>query len=222
MKENFKKVLCERLTLLYGGENLGNKEDPTDELFFLLLSTKTSYKSYEGCYEAVKKRFPSWNELLSIDLKDLEETIRPCGLYKYKARLIVRVAQVLKETFGRVTLDPLREWPTEEAERFLLGLPGVGPKVAKGVLMYSLGRPVLPVDTHTHRLAYRLGLIDKPRNMRDERGKLHAELESLVPPDCRKVFHVGAVVMGRSLCLPKNPRCSSCPLNDICPKNGVL
>lgn len=222
MKGNFKQALCERLALLYGAENLGNKEDPTDELFFLLLSTKTSHRSYLGCYEAIKRRFPSWEGLLSVDPEDLEEALRPCGLYKYKARLILRVARVLKEVFGKVSLDPLKEWSTEEAERFLLGLPGVGPKVAKGVLMYSLGRPVLPVDTHTHRLAYRLGLIDKPRNMRDERGKLHAELESLVPQDCRKVFHVGAVVIGRSHCLPKNPRCSSCPLNDICPKNGVI
>jgi len=100
----------------------------------------------------------------------------------------------------------------DDAERLLTTLPGVGKKVAKCVLMYSLDRQVLPVDVHTHRVAVRLGLAAKRRP--DTSQDL---IEAQVPPPLRYGFHVNAIAHGRSVCLPRKPMCEVCVLRQYCP-----
>ena len=220
-KSELARRVCERLARLYGAENLNNKADPTDEYFFLVLSTKTSHRCYEEGYEALKRAVGEWNNLLEVPESRLKEILAPCGLAELKAKWIKRAALIMARRFGEVTLEPLRDWPDEEAEAFLRSLPGVGPKVAKAIMMYSLGKDVLPVDTHTYRLAFRLGLTEEVANLRNEKGKLHIALEAAIPKGCRRAFHVGAIVLGRKYCRPRQPICAECPLNDICPKRGV-
>jgi endonuclease III len=100
---------------------------------------------------------------------------------------------------------------TAECERFLTSLPGVGRKVAKCVLMYSLGRPVLTVDVHVHRIAGRVGLTVKRRP--DTSQDL---IEAAVPPNLRYGFHVNAVAHGRKVCTPRNPKCGRCIISVWC------
>lgn len=97
-----------------------------------------------------------------------------------------------------------------EAEAFLTSLPGVGPKVAKCVLMYSLDRKVLPVDVHVHRVARRLGFATKKRP--DTSQDL---IEAEIPSNLRYGFHVNAVAHGRKVC-KSEPLCDRCPLVSIC------
>lgn len=211
--------ICEILRTLYQDETLNNKDDPTDEYFFLILSSKTSYKLYEQLYEELYSYVRrDWNNIITLKEEEIERVIRRGGLSKLKAHWIKEAANKMKRDFGKVTLEPLRTWGDNMVERYLLGLPGVGVKIAKAIMMYSLGRKVLPVDTHTYKIAVNMGLIENKWNLRNEKGIVHQILESIVPPDCRRVFHVGSVVIGRTFCRSKNPLCESCPLKDLCLK----
>lgn len=118
---------------------------------------------------------------------------------------------MLRQEFGRATLAPLRTMTDGEAEAFLVSLPGVGAKVAKCVLMYSLEREVLPVDVHVHRLATRLGFKTKKRA--DTSQEL---IEQAVPPRLRYGFHVNALAHGRAVCRPRTPRCNACVVSAWC------
>ena len=114
---------------------------------------------------------------------------------------------------GGISLDFLRRWPTDRIKEYLLDLPGVGPKTAACVLLFSLRRPVLPVDTHVHRVTRRLGLIG-PRTTAEQ---AHEVLAGAVPPQKVYAFHVLLIEHGRKVCHARRPACGECALNDICP-----
>lgn len=189
--------ICAVLDTLYHSPRLGNKRNPLNEIVFILLTTKTGAKNFNATYTALKQRFETWNEVIDADVNEVADTIRSGGLAMQKAILLQKILRQIKTTSGsRISLSFLNKLSNAEAEAYLLSLPGIGYKTAKCVLLYSLNREVLPVDTHTYKLAYELGLVDQTY-MRNEKGKLHKELEPLIPPDCRFSFHVNAVVHGR-------------------------
>lgn len=205
------REISELLRKRYNSPRLENKADPLDELFFILLSQMTTGPSYERVFDRLKAEVPRWDLLLYMGLDRLVSLIADAGLSGQKAPRMLAIATRLATRLGRVSLDPLREWSDEEAQAFLTGLPGVGVKTAKCVLMYSLGREVLPVDTHVARVSKRLGLVaDAPV------AKYASHLEEAVPPDCRYDFHVNALAHGRALCRPIRPRCPECPLLRLC------
>jgi endonuclease-3 len=113
--------------------------------------------------------------------------------------------------FGHCDLRRIRLWTEFEIQEYLIGLPGVSTKVAKCVMMYTLGCSVLPVDTHVHRIAFRLGWTEKRRP-----SQCHSELEALVPKDRRYAFHVDCIAHGRSVCRPSNPACNLCCIRRYC------
>ena len=195
-QEKLQRV-CDILHERYHSPRLGNKRNPLNELVFIILTTKTGPKNYTRTYNALRKKYPSWNEVLIADPDEVAQVISPGGLANQKARLLQKVLGAIRETSGkRLSLSFLKSYSDQEAETYLLSLPGVGYKIAKCVLMYALDRQVLPVDTHTYRLALELGLINETY-MRNEKGKLHKELEELIPPHLRYGFHVNSVVHGR-------------------------
>jgi endonuclease-3 len=110
-------------------------------------------------------------------------------------------------------LDFLRRWPTERVWKYLTNLRGVGPKTASCVLLFSLRRPVLPVDTHIHRVSGRLRLIG-PRTTAE---KAHELLAATVPPDKVYAFHVLMIAHGRQTCHARRPNHAACILRDVCP-----
>ena len=193
---------------------LGNKPDPTDELFFIILTTMTQYGASRA-FDDVKVAFPSWDELLSDDADArLRVVIQHCGLVNQKAPQILAIARKLHADFGSVTLDPLRDMPDSEAEAYLTSLPRVGKKVARCVLMYSLGRDVLPVDAHVLRVSKRLGLLPEDLSW----AKAHNQIHEVVPAEYRYAVHVGFVEHGRIVCTHKKPDCAACVLRRECPK----
>lgn len=200
------------LKRLYGSPRLNNKDDPLDELFFIILSQMTTGPSYERVFERLKAEIPSWSGLLRIATTELGQIIQDAGLSGQKAPRLKAIADRLQSDFGDVSLDALRTMSNEDALVYLRTLPGVGVKTAKCVLMYSLGREVLPVDTHTARLAFRLGLVSTPNHATADREISHSVGEHL-----RYDFHVNAVAHGRAVCLALRPRCSDCVLIRLCP-----
>lgn len=172
----------------------------------------TTGPSYERVFDRLRGTVSDWAELLTMEPSLLSGLIADGGLANQKAPRMLAIARGLQETFGRVTLDPLGRMADGEAEAFLTTLPGVGAKTAKCILMYSLGRAVLPVDTHVTRVSRRLNLAAG-----FPAAKYASALEAEVPADCRYDYHVNALAHGRAVCRPKRPKCGECPIRALCP-----
>jgi endonuclease III len=203
---------------MYGSPDHNNKKDPLDELVFIILSQMTTFPSFERVYSRLRQAAPRWDDVLDMPLRTLKRIIKDAGLSNQKAPRLKAIFARLKEDFGSVTLDPLREMKTRDAENYLVTLPGVQRKTAKCVLMYSLQRAVLPVDTHVLRVSRRLGLTTASTIC----DTAHTSIESVVSPRYRYDFHVNAISHGRAVCLAKAPRCERCVLNRICPYPKTL
>lgn len=195
----------------YHSPNLNNKSDPFDELVFILLSQMTNNNSYERVYDRLKSEIPHWQLLIDMPVSKLEDLIVDAGLFRHRATRLKLIATRLAEDFGRVTLDPLFEYDNQRAQNYLTSLPGIGVKSAKCILMYSLGRKVLPVDTHIARIAYRLGLVSS-----DVHRMVDRELAVVVPPNLRFDFHVNSIAHGRAVCDARRPSCNNCVLFSLC------
>lgn len=203
--------VCNILTRTYGAPRFGNPSDPLDDLIYITLSNKTSPATARRTYERIRKRFRKWEEVLAAPITVLRSLLKPAGLSVVKSLHIRAALRAIERRFGRCDLTPLRRWQPAEAERFLVGLPGVSKKVAKCVMMYTLGVPVLPVDSHVHRVAVRLGWTNRKRA-----DQCHEELEALVSPNLRHNFHVCCIAHGRKLCRPTNPLCRQCGIRRDC------
>jgi endonuclease-3 len=195
----------------------GVRGDPLGELVGTILSQHTSDVNSERAYAALVARYPTWRAVLGADAGELAETIRGGGLAEIKARRIQAVLEEVLADRGELDLEFLRALPLARARGYLEALPGVGPKTAACVLVFALEQPAIPVDTHVHRVAGRLGLIP-PRTSADA---AHALLEGQVPEPLRYAFHVLLIRHGRDTCKAPRPLCERCPLLELCPRIGV-
>jgi DNA (cytosine-5)-methyltransferase 1 len=206
------------LALLHGTPDLGNKADPTDELVYILLSRHTREGAYQEAFEALKRRFPSWDDLLDAPREEVERLVYSGGLSGKKTVALYAALGKLRETFGRCTLEPAREWPDERLEEFLCSLPEVQRKSAYCIMMYSFGREVFPADTHVGRVLSRLGPYRELGL--DLEGLDHKQLQrvltDLMPPPLRYSLHVNLVEHGRSVCRAPKPLCDRCELRPFC------
>jgi endonuclease III len=197
----------------YGLPRHGNPDDPLDDLIFVLLSQMTTGPSYERVFARLKRTRGGWRRIARMRETTLRALIKDAGLSRQKAPRILAILRQLTREFGGPTLRPLRRLTDAAAQAYLMSLPGVGPKTAKCVLMYTLRRDALPVDTHLDRLAMRLGLVDSELPS----ARRHSELEAAVAPRDRYALHVGALAHGRAVCRSLRPRCGSCVLAELCP-----
>jgi endonuclease III len=211
------REVAARLEKAYGVPRLGNKEDPLDELIFIILSGKTSEPVYEATYEAMKARFPSWDDAARVTSDEIRETIRFGGLAPKKSVAIARILSAVTQRIGCADLSFLRGVDDVAAEAFLCSLPGVGLKTARCILSYSLHRNSFAVDSHISRIVRRLGWSIHHRLT----DRVQARIQGLVPPDLRLQLHVTLVIHGRQVCRPHRPRCSECPIANLCPSCSV-
>ncbi|MCE5255470.1 MAG: hypothetical protein LLF89_01320, partial [Spirochaetaceae bacterium] len=123
-----------------------------DQLVWFLLSTRTTVENCNAAYAALRGRFSDWDEVAEAGEEALYAPLRPAGLYHARARNLRAALSAIRGRFGSASLEALRAWPDGECEAFLLGLPGVGLKVARCVMSFGLGRPVLAVDAHIWRV----------------------------------------------------------------------
>lgn len=203
-----------RLRIAHGTRSLGNKEDPLDELVFIQLSIRTREGAYHGGYEALEAVVGGqWSRLLELPEEELIAAIAGGGMARVKIERLRQQLTQVRERLGEFSLEALREMNDREVEQFLLSLPGVGPKAARCVMMYSLGRSVFPVDSHCRRIMDRLGYL--PPGL--DRKKAHDVLQDIVPPSIRFSLHVNLVHHGKSTCLPGRPQCDICAIRDLCP-----
>jgi DNA (cytosine-5)-methyltransferase 1 len=215
--------IAELLEVTYRSADLGNLEDPLDEAVFIILSRQTREGVYRRVFSEIKRRYLRWTEVAEAPTDELRGLLRPAGLADQRLdQLIGLLAEVTVCNAERgigpfanpaadLTLDFLRAMSDTDAERFLRGLPGIGPKSARCILSYSLNRPTFAVDTHVRRIFIRLGIV-KPRGIKAD----HDPFQAVVPPKLRKQLHVNLVHHGRAVCRNENPACAQCVLISFC------
>ncbi|MDH4333828.1 MAG: endonuclease III [Chloroflexota bacterium] len=192
----------------------GPRLDATAELVLTILSQNTADMNSFRAFTALRARYPSWDAVLSAPTDELIEVIRPGGLAPTKGpRIQTVLAEVHAETGGTWDLSFLGERPLEQARDWLVSLPGIGRKTAAIILLFNFGRPALPVDTHVHRVALRLGLLPPKTDVL----RAHDLLEEALRDEEMYPFHVELIRHGRDTCRAPRPICGLCPLTDLCP-----
>jgi endonuclease III len=202
----------DRLRAAYGRPVLNPHRAPIDELVLTVLSQNTNDRNRDVAYGRLRERFPrGWPEVRDAPVGDVEEAIRPGGLSNIKAGRIVEILRAL----GDDDLCWLACAPLADARDYLMSLPGVGRKTAACVLLFSSGRPDVPVDTHVFRVGGRLGLFRPGTSF----GEAHDELARLAGGDPEDAYelHVALIRHGRRTCTARTPRCGECPLRRMCP-----
>jgi endonuclease-3 len=183
-----------------------------DELVATVLSQHTSDRNSERAFASLKARFPTWDEVRLAPTSGVADAIRSGGIAQQKAPRIQRLLAVVAEREGRLDLARLEGLTDAEVDAYLTSLPGVGPKTAACVLLFAMGRPAFPVDTHVHRVTTRLGWV--PAAATAEQA--HALLARAVPAGLRYDLHMALVIHGRTVCQARNPRCAACAVRDLC------
>jgi endonuclease-3 len=185
---------------------------PLDQLVSTILSQNTNDVNRDRAYRRLRERLPSWDQVRDAPVEEVVEAIRPGGLANQKAPRIQKALHRITAERGELSLDFLADMPLEQAREWLMSLDGVGPKTTAIILLFSLGRPAFPVDTHVHRVSQRLGLIGE----RVSAEKAHELLEARLPPEWYYAFHLNLVRHGREVCQARSPRCDACVLDDLC------
>lgn len=215
------KELDRRLDRTYGfpEAELGNKNDPLDEAIYIILSFQTDLTRVRRVWTGLRAMYPTWAALDAAPVSRVAAVLREGGLHRQKARVIKSLLARVREITGQLSLDVLKEMSDEAAERVLTRLPGLSWKGARCVLLYSLGRSVLPIDGNTFRILKRVGVLRRDAVYRQR--ATHDTIQEAVPASRRRRLHVNLVVHGQRTCLPVIPKCFECPVQVVCSMTGV-
>ena len=180
-------------------------------LVSIILSQRTYWKNVKTAVERFGERFSGVEDVAKASVKEIEDVIKPAGLYKIRARRIKNIAEDLVEKYDG-NLNKILNLPYDEAKKKLTSIKGIGPKTADVFLMAVKGEQVLPIDVHIFRIMKRLGIAGE----RDDYESLRAKLESEIPPKQRTKTHLILIEFGRRICRPQNPKCEECPIKRYC------
>ena len=211
------RSIARRLARAYGTPPEPRRLPPLDELVLTILSQNTNDTNRDRAYADLRKRFPAWDDVADAPVGAIAHAIKRGGLAPTKAPRIKQVLRSIRAGGSRLDARALRGLDDAELWERLVGLPGVGPKTAACVLLFSLGRPFFPVDTHVHRVAVRLGLVPPRANP----VVAQALLQRAVPDELVYELHMQFIRHGRHVCVARRPLCSECVLREICPRVGV-
>jgi endonuclease-3 len=192
--------------------------DPLSELVSSLLSHRTLNRDSGRAFRQLRARFPDWAAVRDAPVAEVEEAVAPATWPEQKAPRIQAVLREITARRGVLELDFLAGLPVREARDWLESIPGIGPKTSAAVLLFSrLRMPALPVDSHHHRVAQRLGLIPGTLAV----GPAHRVLEAQLPEEwgARQVYdnHEALMLHGQRCCFYRSPACHRCPVLDLCP-----
>ena len=178
------------------------------DAFQLLIATRLSAQCTDARVNIVTpalfQSFPDAESMARADVKDVEDLIKTCGLYKTKAADLVGIGKMLVENYGGKVPDTIEE---------LTKLPGVGRKTANLVVGDIYGKPAVVADTHFIRLCNRIGFVKTADPLKVER-----EMREILPPEKSNGFCHRAVLHGRAVCIARKPYCENCCLNELCEK----
>ncbi len=206
------QAIHELLVEAYGLPTWRPHLDPISELVSTILSQNTNDGNRDLAFKRLRAALPAWEAVRDAPAAQIEAAIRPAGLAPQKAPRIKQALEFITQQRGALELDFLRELPVEEAKAWLTQINGIGPKTAAIVLLFALGRPAFPVDTHIYRVTRRLGLVEAKLSAE----KAHQVLERLLDPALYYPFHLNVIRHGRQVCHARKPECAVCPLQAWC------
>ena len=181
--------------------------DPFRVLVATILSARTKDQTTTLATERLFKEAQTLDALGKLPLKKLETLIFPVGFYRTKARMLTKLPAAIKTLYGGVIPETVEE---------LIKLPGVGRKTANLVVTEAFDKHGICVDIHVHRISNRLGLLKTSTPEQSE-----TMLRKLLPKQYWKTWNRYLVAFGQTLCLPRTPRCSLCPIARYCKRVGV-
>jgi endonuclease-3 len=203
-------LIWQRLRASYGLPLLHPNEDPVGELVSTILSQHTTDRSSWAAYQELRGQYPTWDDVRNAPVDELAGAIRLAGLPMQKARTI----QLALNKVDGASIESLAALPVPEARAQLTAIRGIGDKTASCVLLFALGMPAQPVDTHIERVSKRLGIS----NGESTATGIQDALEHCLPPDGQTMyaFHVDMVQHGREICQAREPKCAMCMLTEVC------
>ena len=184
--------------------SLEYNEDPWRLLVMARLSAQCTDERVNIVSGPLFEKYPTVYDMAAAELADVEELVRPCGLYHTKAESIVAAAKLLTERHGGKVPQTMEE---------LLALPGIGRKIANLILGDVYGIPGIVADTHCIRINGKLGFYDP--SLKDP-VKVERILSGIVPPEEQSAYCHRMVLFGREYCMARSPRCTECPLRSEC------
>ena len=185
---------------------------PIDELVNTIISQNTNDRNRDIAFAKLKETYPTWDEVRDAPVENVIECLRNAGLANQKAPRIQKVLRAISAVTPDYDLTFLKEKSVEDAREWLTSFEGVGLKTASIVMVFSLGMPAFPVDTHIYRVTGRLGL--RPEKLDIDRT--HLLMLELFDPAVYGPAHVSLILLGRRLCDARKPKCGECFLRDIC------
>jgi len=199
----------------YGSLEWHPGREPIAVLMGTVLSQNTSDVNSRRAFDSLIDTFDSWESVAAAPVEHIAQVIKSGGLSRVKAVRIKQILAKIEKEQGGISLDFLKSMDMTEAKDYLLHLPGVGQKTASCVLLFGIGKPCLPVDTHIFRVAKRLGLIDSKVSIEEA----HDLLQRQIPPSKVYQFHLHMIEHGRQVCHARRPRCNECVVTEICPSS---
>ncbi|MEK6277980.1 MAG: hypothetical protein AABM29_08210 [Actinomycetota bacterium] len=204
------RAIRDQLREMYGRPRNDPHGHPIAELVRTVLSQNTNDRNRDVAYARLRERFPSWEAVRDAPAQEVIEAIRPGGLARQKGP---RIQAILREIGDpEPDIDWLADAPREQALAYLTELPGVGRKTAACVLIFTFGRPEIPVDTHVYRVGGRLGLFREKASFEEAHDEMLAVTDSADAYE----LHMNLIRHGREVCRPA-PRCGECALRRRCP-----
>jgi endonuclease-3 len=193
------------------------KRDPFRTLIVTIISQNTADRNTARAFEHLSNHFEINPEVLAkAETNQIEKSLKTAGLYRNKAKTIKRISKIVLDEF-QGSLNSILTLPLEDAREKLIQMPGVGPKTADVVLLFSAKQPTIPVDTHVNRVTKRLGFAPVDANYETVRRSL----QSLYDPSDYMAVHVLLIAHGRKYCKARYPLCDRCPINMHCPSRGL-
>lgn len=206
------------LKVAYGTPDLGNVADPLEELIFLTITQRTKIKTAIQVFNNLKSRFSGLDGILKASEADLGRILSVGGRGNLRVRAVRELLNAVKEKTGILSLNNLRNMSETEVLQFLLSLPWVGEKIARCVMLYSLGLNTFPTDVNAIRIFRRTRVLDRVIGSLEgvEHRKAQSTIAPWIPADIARTLHVNMVVHGQETCHERNPKCDRCEIRKFC------
>ncbi|WP_420458799.1 endonuclease III domain-containing protein [Neolewinella sp.] len=208
------QYLVETLEATYGRQTRYSTKSAVDQLIATTLSQRTNYADEKKAYDNLLATYGDWAGVAGATVEGIEQCIQTSRWPEIKAPRIKEMLNLILERYGKLDLQFLADMPVDEAQNLLMELPGVGFKTATFVLLFSLRRPALPVDTHVHRVSTRFGILPE----KITQAKSHKALLDMLPKDADELlnFHKLLFKHGQRVCTYSRPKCGECVVRERC------
>jgi endonuclease-3 len=205
------ELVHERLRERFGTPRPESRMPPLDEVVFTILSQNTTDTNRDRAWASLWKRFETWEQIAAAPADEVAAAIEIGGLHQVKARRIQELLARIEKERGELSLDHLEHLDQEDAAAELAAFKGIGAKSVNCILLFSLGLPAFPVDTHVHRILRRLGILET-----GDLSRANRDIQEHVPDEIAYPLHMNLIRYGREICHARRPKCGSCNLEDLC------